>query len=460
MGDAMAGTDGRGEGAFSARYGWYAVIVLTIANLFSTIDRYILNLLVDPIKRDLSLTDTQIALIQGVAFGLFYTTLGVPISRIADATSRKNVIAAGVTFWSFMTALCGMAQNFWHLFLARIGVGAGESILNPVGYSYISDCVGKEKTSQAIGFYTMGAFLGGGLALIVGGTVVGLANQAGGVTLPFLGHLEAWQLAFLCVGPPGLIVGFLVYRLKEPTRRGLLRRAGTTAEAPKSIPIAEIGEFLWQRRRLFLCLIFGFALLAVFSYGKSAWGPTFFIRTYGWSEAEAGVRLGFVTLLFGPAGALFAGWLSGRCTERGMRDANMRLAMWGSVLILPCGLVTALAGHQWLSLAFFAPMTFFSSFPYPLAAAALQLIAPNQMRSQISAVYLMVVGLLGVGGGPLMVALLTDYVFRSEAMVGPALATVCALTTPTAGLLLFLGLKSYRRALEGEPGTNRAGQAV
>jgi len=191
----------------SERQGWYLVVTLLIFYIFSFIDRQIISLLVEPIKRDLQVSDTQIGLLQGFAFAIFYTFFGIPIGRLADRVSRKKIIAAGVVIWSLMAALCGLAKNFSQLFLARIGVGVGEAALSPAAYSMITDAFPRQKLGRAFSFYNMGIPIGSGIALLVGGLVVVAVSGAGKTfTLPLFGEVRAWQFVFIVTGAPGLLL--------------------------------------------------------------------------------------------------------------------------------------------------------------------------------------------------------------------------------------------------------------
>ena len=206
-------------------YSWYVVVVLTVAYMFSFLDRQILALLIEPIRQDLEITDFQISLLLGLAFGIFYTALGIPIGRLADRRSRRGIIAVGVTIWCLMTAACGLARNFSQLFLARIGVGVGEATLNPSAYSLISDYFPRQRRGRAISFYNMGVSLGAGVAMVVGGQIIAFAFDTPRVTLPIVGELYAWQLVFLLVGLPGLLIAALMITVREPERRDKLQIA-------------------------------------------------------------------------------------------------------------------------------------------------------------------------------------------------------------------------------------------
>src|SRR5580698_8597174 len=206
-------------------YAWYVVIVLTALYMLSFVDRTILGLLVGSIKRDLGISDTRIGLLQGLSFALFYTVMGLPLGRLADTRSRRNLIAGGVVVWSLFTSACAIAKSFWSLFFTRIGVGVGEAGLSPAAYSLISDYFPPDKLGVAISVYYMGVFLGSSLALLVGGVVVDIMSRVHTVTLPLIGTIASWRVTFLVVGLPGLLFALLVYTIKEPLRRNMLKSA-------------------------------------------------------------------------------------------------------------------------------------------------------------------------------------------------------------------------------------------
>ena len=246
---------------------WCTVGILLVAYVLSFVDRQILNLLVGPIRADLGINDTQMSLLMGLSFAIFYTIAGIPLGRIADSKSRRGLIAWGVAFWSLMTAACGLAQQYWHFILCRIGVGAGEAALSPAAYSLIADSFPADRRATAISVYAMGIYLGAGMAFLLGGIVVTWANAQGPMTLPVLGIVRPWQLIFLVLGAAGLMFCLVLLAIKEPTRKGV--------GAGVAVPLKEVGAYLLTIRKAVLCHNFGFACLSFASYGASAWIPTF-----------------------------------------------------------------------------------------------------------------------------------------------------------------------------------------
>lgn len=207
------------QGYPSSLSAWTTVTILMIAYVLSFIDRQILNLLVEPIRRDLVISDTQMSLLMGLSFALFYTICGIPLGRLADTRSRRGLIAIGVMFWSAATAACGMAKLYWQFLICRIGVGVGEAALSPAAYSLIADSFPPERRATAISVYSMGVYLGSGIAFLLGGLVIQFASAQGNVVLPVLGEVRPWQLIFLILGVAGVLFTLLMLAVREPARR-------------------------------------------------------------------------------------------------------------------------------------------------------------------------------------------------------------------------------------------------
>lgn len=427
----------------SRRAAWTAAALLALGNFFAFVDRQVISLLIEPIKQDFALSDTQAALLLGLAFGLFYTLLSIPIGRLVDGWSRKKVAAIGMTIWSIAAIACGAAQNFVQLFLARMGVGAGEASLNPAAYSMLADYFPKERLSTAIGVYTMAAFIGAAASLIGGGFLLRAFSAHGPYELPLLGEVAPWQLTFIILAAPGLIVALLVLLIQEPPRRGVVagEKPATFSEA-----LAHMGE--GPRRAAFIFLIGAFTVHTLGSYAGSGWTVPFFIRTFGWEPAQVGLLYGLSFLIFGAGGAFAGGWYGDRLRQKGLMDAQIRAAMIGILLSWPMGTLSTLVGDAYLALALTAGAMFFSTFVYPLAASAIQVITPNRMRGQASAVYLTAINLVGLGLGPLLVGLMNDFGFTSPEGVRYSLAVINAITPPLMALLLFLGLKPFAAAVK------------
>jgi MFS family permease len=442
MSDQITHTDATPDQYPSERYAWYVVFVLFLAYTVSYIDRTILTLMVKPIRETLGISDVQISLLHGLAFAIFYTVLGVPIGWLADRANRTKIIAAGIFVWSLMTALCGVSRSFWQMFLARIGVGVGEAALSPAAYSLLNDYFRPDRRTLAISVYATGVYIGSGLALIVGGSVIAITPA---LEIPMMGHFEPWQVVFLAVGIPGLLVAALMKTVKEPLRRGLIKADGAIKTAQPTFK--ETIAFVAARRSTYGLHFLGFAMLTMLWSGCAAWIPTFFARTFAWTPAEIGPWFGSVVAIFGMLGLPLGGVLAERLKQRGTTDANIRVGVMSALALFPLGIAAPLMPTPFLALGCYAAFVFFSSLPFGAAAAALQEITPNQMRAQVSALYLFVVNLTGIGVGPTIVASITQYGFGDDAALKYALAITAGIAAAVAAALLLLCLKPYREAV-------------
>lgn len=441
-------TPSHGDGDYPPLpYAWYVVGVLTLAYVFSFIDRQILNLLVGPIERDLAISDTQMSLLMGFSFAVFYTFFGIPLGRLADSRSRRVIIAVGIAAWSVMTAGCGLARKYWQLALLRMGVGVGEASLSPAAYSLIADYFRPEHRATAISVYSMGIYIGSGLAFILGGLVVKFASGQDQFDLPFVGPTRAWQLIFFLVGLPGLLIALLLCTVREPARQGI-RRKSEAAVAPSPVPLRVAWDYLRDNRGTFLCLNLGVASLTFSAYGASTWIPTFFIRKHAWRPEQAGMVFGLIVAIAGTLGIMAGGRLADRLRIRGYADAEIRVALFAALGWLPFGLLYPLMPHGSWAALLLAPALFFISAPFGVAPAAIQRMMPNPLRAQASALYLFVINLIGLGLGPTAVALATDHVFQDKSAVDKSLLLVGLIADAAAIVLLWLGLKPYRHSLD------------
>lgn len=420
------------------RRAWYATLVLMVAYTLSYVDRQILSMLVDPIKQDLGISDTQIGLLQGFAFAVFYTLVGIPMGRLADRGDRRKIIAWGIFLWSLATALCGLARTYWQLFLARVGVGVGEAALGPAAYSMLADYFPPERRGRALGVYSMGVYLGIGLAAIIGGAVVGALAARPPLRVPLLGDLAAWHATFLIVGLPGIAVALWAASLREPARRTM------PAETRVEIPLGEALAFLRGNAGFFGAHFLGFSMLTLAFNAVVFWMAPYLTRVHGLSPAEFGTRLGMVLAIGGAAGILAGGALADSLRRRGIVTAELWPGIVSAVAITPLGIATTQAVSGSAALTLFAGFMFFSSFAFAAAAAALQMVSPNRLRGQVSALYLFFVNLAGIGLGSFLTGWVNDAVFADPRRVHDSMAWIVGVTAPLAALLLAAGLGRYR----------------
>ncbi|MCK5791220.1 MAG: MFS transporter [Ketobacter sp.] len=418
---------------------WITVAILMMAYVLSFIDRQILNLLVGPIRRDLEISDTQMSLLMGFSFALFYTLCGIPLGRMADRTSRRGLIAAGVLVWSAMTAACGLAKQYWHFLFARVGVGAGEAALSPAAYSLIADSFPPHQRATAISVYSMGIYVGSGLAFLLGGLVIHFASAQGDMVLPVVGTIRPWQLIFLLLGAVGVMFCLVLLLLKEPQRQG----AGVGHE----VSFGEVMAYIKLNRKTVLLHNLSFACLAFSAYGAASWVPAFFIRTHALDPSDVGFIYGLLIGIFGSSGIIVGGRLSDWLTARGYRDAPMRVGLIAALIALPTFMGYAVDSLP-VAIAAVGMGCFALAMPFGVAPAAIQEIMPNPMRGQASAMYLFVITLIGLGVGPTAVALLTDFVFQDDQALRYSLLIISLLATSLAVLLLLASLRPYRESVE------------
>lgn len=438
--DADAGYPSRG-------YAWYVVVILTAAYVVSFLDRQILALLVEPIKRDLGISDTQMSLLLGFAFAIFYTLLGVPIGRLADRASRRTIIATGITIWCAMTAICGLAKSYTQLFLARIGVGVGEATLGPSALSLISDYFPPERRARPLGFYAMGVSVGAGVAMLVGGQVIALAMNSPPVVLPIVGELFVWQTVFLLVGLPGLLIAVLMMTVREPARHGKIRIEDADGRLTEQVSIRAAATFLRQRWRAYAGLFIGMSGATMLGYGFLSWLPALFMRTWEWDIAQVATVQGIVLLIAGPISVNLAGWLADRSYRSGRKDAHLRIFVVFSVIMLLSAVVLPLLPGPWLAAGVLFVNILGSAGLTAVATAALMMITPNQLRGQVTAIYYFVISITGLTVGPTAVAMLTDYVFGSADDLRYSMSIVAGVTGLLAVIAAWYGLVAYRRAV-------------
>lgn len=437
---AAVGDEGQSDG--SLLYPWYIVSLCMLAYIFSFIDRQVITLLVEPIRADLQISDTQFSLLHGLAFALLYATAGIPIARLADTRSRPVIISVGIFVWSLATAMCGVAKSFAQLFMARMAVGVGEAALSPAAYSMINDSFPKSKLGLALGVYSSGSFLGGGLAFIIGGAAIAIVEQWGAQQVPIIGLVKPWQMTFLIVGLPGILVAALfILTIRDPERKGLA--SGADGQGSAAFSFGDVLRYIRGHGKAFAAHYLGFGTMSLALFGLMNWAPAYFLRKFGMSVQEVGLYLGFVVLIGNSAGVLASGWLTDKFTRMGHMDAPMRSGFWGCVgLIIPAALFSFMDGFG-ASLALLALAMFFASFPLATSAAALQLMAPNQMRAQVTAFFFLFMNLFGIFGGTTLVAVCTDFLFGDDLMVGYSMSLVAVTGGISGALILAWGFKAF-----------------
>ncbi len=367
------------------------LLVLLVVYIFNFLDRQIVNILAEPIGRDLKLSDTQLGLMTGLAFALFYTVLGLPIARYADrpTTDRGRLIAAALTIWSGMTALCGLAQNYVQLLMARIGVGVGEAGCTPAAHSLIADRVPPDRRSGAMAFYALGIPIGSLLGMMIGG---------------YLADTLGWRKAFTLVGLPGIVMAVIVLLLVKDKGRA---KSGPISTQGGVGMFSALGQLL--RSPTYLLLLAGASASSFLSYGKATWTTIFFQRSYGLSPGEVGFTFGLWGGLAGALGTWLGGWLADRYGRHDRRHIVTAPAI-GMALAVPIA-IAAYQSTDWrISLLLLMIPSVLNSLYYGPVYSSAQGLVPLHQRATSSALLLFGQNLIGLGLGPLFFGMLSDWI--------------------------------------------------
>src|SRR6478735_1024100 len=422
------------------RQAWYTVGVLAVITTFALLDQNILGLLIQQIKTDFHLSDSQAGLLLGPTQALFYALVAVPFSRFIDRWTRKWIMAGGLIIWSLATAATGLATSFSQLFVARVVVGAGEAFNGPTAYSMTADCFPRERLPRAVSALQIGSVAGGGLSLLLGGAMIWLVARVGSPDLPLVGVLRPWQVVLIGVGLPGLAVSLLLLTVKEPPRRN------RSAEMHRAGFVKTI-EYLWLHFAVFGPLFIGLTLGSL-DVGSRQWGAAFFQRTYGWAPAQYGMVSGVVSIVVMLAGlyigAKWAEWFQGRGDTAGA----YRVIVYTRLLAMPFAILMPVMPTPELAMAFNAVGFLSLAMAGPMLNAVMLAITPNQIRGQVMTLYLFIYTVVGVGLAPWITGLTTDYIYTSPDDLRWSLMLLHVVFLPPALWVTWHGLKPYRREVE------------
>ena len=421
-------------------YAWFVVFVLILASLIAFIDRQVVAIVVGPMQEDLGVGDTEIGWLYGV-FALFYAAAALPIATLADRRSRKHLIAAGIFLWSLLTIACGLTRSYWQIFLARIGVGIGEATLTPATTSLIGDYFPRKLVPLALSIFQTGPIIGTGLAFIIGGFVLNLVESSAPMTLPYIGPLKPWQQTFVYVGAPGLILAGLFLLLREPARQTL---PGSPSELSDT---AQLMAFYRANAKTITYHHLGFVSLVLMGYAFVFWSVTFFVRVHNLPAAEASQTFGWIFLFFGPLGPLSVAWVASRLRDRGHYDANITAGMIGGLVTIPCIFLIQVAPTAFWAFVFYAPALLAVNSPFGIAAGALPVITPPNLRARVAAVY-MLTGAFGMMFGPPLAGAFNEYIFPGPEGVRYSMITMTAFFGIVGVIFLGLGRRPYAESLK------------
>ena len=415
------------------------LVLLTLAYVLSFVDRQILSLLVEPMKRDLQLTDVQVSLLQGLAFAAIYCVAGLPLGRAADQFNRRNIILVGVAFWSMMTSLCGVVRTYAALFLCRAAVGVGEATLSPSAYSMLSDYFSPRRLPAAMSFYNLGPAIGTGLAYVMGGLVLNIAGSSDSVSIGFLHDLRPWQATFVVVGAAGFIVVLLLLLIREPPRRLALE------EADQDVSFRETLRFLAEHRSSIGSFFIGLSLLGVISYATMSWYPTMFVRSFGEPVERVGLTFGPIYIAASVTGNIAGAWLAVQLADRKHRDPYVLWALLATVGATVGGVLVPLIPQLYASYVGTAITLLFQNAWMGSAVAALHLAVPNRMRAQLTAILLFGTNIVGLVIVPSAVASITQYGFQDPLALRYSLMVVSLTAGALAALMIWRSWRCFPR---------------
>lgn len=420
--------------------GWSVLALLVLASLVSFVDRQVVAIVVEPMKRDLELSDSEIGWLYGI-FAVFYAMAALPIAWLADNRNRTVIISLGIGFWSAMTAACGVAQNFWQVLLARMGVGVGEATLTPATNSLLGDYFPRERLPLAMSIYQLGPILGSGIAFVIGGVVLNLVHGLPPMTIPGIGTLHPWQQTFVYLGAPGILLALAFLLMPEPAR--MVPPSGTR------MAFGEVALFYRQNTKTLTYHHLGFLFLNLMGYAFVFWTVSFFVRVHHLEAADASQTFGWIFAVFGAMGPLVIAWLGRALARRGRDDANITAGMIGGALAIPAILAVQFAPDPTTAFILYAPAMLLINSPFGIAAGALPVIAPPTIRAQVAAIN-MLVGSFGMMLGPPLAGYFNTAVFPGPEGVRYSIITLVLFFGILGCSLLWLGrthyAESYRRA--------------
>ncbi|MEM6683333.1 MAG: MFS transporter [Pseudomonadota bacterium] len=422
---------------------WGLILLLMVTYVFSYVDRAIIGYLIEPIKADLKISDEQFGWIVGLAFSVFYATMAIPLGWLVDRKRRTWVLATGVAVWSIATAVSGLARNFWHLFLARLGVGAGEATLSPAAFSMIGDAFPEEKRAKPIAVYTMALVVGGSIASFVSGFALTVSKELSSVSLPLLGALEPWRLTFIAVGLPGLILAVIFFFLPEPKRRVMK----SAADQVTGSSIADTLAFVGNRIGTYAGFISLICVMTILAYGQTNFFPGAFERLYGWDPSFYAYVNGTGILIVGIPTYLCVGYFSDYWSQKGIKDAPFRLLMFGYLLMVPTGIFAMLMPNAWLAYGLLALNNIGIGVISAAGITSLLLITPGKIRGQMVALYYLSISMSGLLLGPGTVGTLSTRVFGEENL-HLAIATLPAIYGIIPAILLPVIRRLYLAQME------------
>ncbi|MXO64407.1 MFS transporter [Altericroceibacterium endophyticum] len=422
---------------------WTCVGFLAFAHMINMFDAGLTGFLIELIKADFQATDFQMSLLTGVAPVLFYALIGLPMARLIDRYPRTIVMPIGSIFVGVFTVMCGLAQNFWHLFVGRMFVGSSATVNGPGFYSLLADYFPPHKLSRAIAGMQVGFVLGTALASVLGGLLVAAAIGWG--TSEWFGlTIKPWHKVYLIGAIGAFVVALILWCIKEPDRREIA--LPVEGQKPKMLPVSDVMKELWARRGVYAPLFVALAIVSIEGTAIAQWRIPFLQRTYGWDVAMIGLWQGGTMLIFSLVGLPLGAWLTETLQKR-YDDAPVRAVMVAWVCALPFAVASPLMPTGELSIILAGVSISFSMAAAVPQNTAIQVITPNRMRAQVTALYMFMFTVVG-GLGPTILTLISG-MLGGEAYLGPAMAIAVGVMMPVAIYIIYLGLRPYAREIAG-----------
>jgi len=446
-----AETGNAGKAWPTSRQANYGLFLLILTSACAQLDVAIVPYLAPYIQKDLGITDLQLSLLIGVSFALFYTMVGIPVARLVDRHSRKKILSIGMLTWTVGAVLCGFAQNFFQLFVARFIVGGGESVNGPSAYSIMGDLFRRERLPRAIALYHIGQVSGPALAMLISGVLMALIIDMSPIQLPW-GHMAGWHVIFILTALPGFFIAALMLTtMREPRRQIIANQLDPAFKQGESKGISGgllsdymvAFKYMAQHRRVF-APIFLTLLIGALHFGAAAWTPIFYQRTYGWAPAQLAIYHSVLSLCLVPLGMFLGVMMAEYFTRRGRDDSPVIVLLIAKVIALTSIFVT-LMPSPWLALGLSSFGSLAIGMLGPIQNVQLQTVAPAELRGKITALYLFLLNVVGIALSPIIVAVLTDQVFGDPSQVRWSIFILLAVSSPIS---LFFAFMSRRPFLE------------
>jgi len=429
--------------AKTSRGAWYALALLNIAYLVAFFDRIVLSLLLIPLQSDFSLSDTQLGMLSGIAFGLFYSILGLPAGHLADRINRRDLIVGGMLLWSAATIACGFTQGFIALFVFRMAVGVGEAVLHPAATSMITDLFRPEQRARAMGVYLMAGAAATMIAMLIGGPLVRLFEMTPGLSFPIVGELRVWQATFIAAGFPGVVLAIVLrFTMVEPDR------VFSGNEKRDPMGWREVGQFLGENRRAMSCHIIGVPVSLMGSLALISWLPVYFQRVHDWHVGQTAVAYAFTGGITAIAGALLVGFVPPWLRRRGHSDATFRTCLFGGLWLNGFGVLAMLSAQPWVAMGFIALSAFVTMVPAITALTCVGEIAPNRIRGRVAALYAVATGIIANALSAFLVGLMSQHLFDGPTSIRDALLVMFSFSLVVGGGIVAYGLPAYRRTMD------------